>query len=257
MENFLLIFTAFWFGAALGSFANAAAMRTAADKKWWGRERSVCDSCGRTLSARDLIPLVSFTALGGRCRMCGAKIPARHFLAELAAAAALSLSAWRFGSSSAFFFSAASLPFIIFHSLTDIETGYIYDSWAIAMTAAGLLLRAPHGAGALIDGALGAAAGFASIGAIIAASRGKMGFGDATLAAGIGAFMGLKMTFVALYTGFLCGGIAVLPLLIAKKVTRKTAVPFGPFLCAGMLSAMFFGKYILLFLGFATSWPWL
>ena len=257
MEDALLIFTAFWLGAALGSFANAAAMRTAADKKWWGSERSVCDSCGRTLSARDLIPVVSFIALGGRCRMCGAKIPLRHFTAELAAAAVLSFCAWRFGLSSAFFFSAAALPFMAFHSLTDIETGYIYDSWAIAMAACGLLLRIPHGAGAVVDGAFGAAAGFALMAAILIASRGKMGFGDAMLAMGIGAFMGLKMTILALYLGFLAGGITVLPLLIAKKVTRKTAVPFAPFLFAGMLAAMFFGKFILLLFGFSPSWPWL
>ncbi|MCR5336274.1 MAG: prepilin peptidase [Synergistes sp.] len=257
MERSLLTISAFWLGAALGSFANAAAMRTAAGRKWWGAERSVCDSCGKELSARDLIPVVSFIALGGRCRSCGAKIPLRHLTAEIAAAAVLSFAALRFGLSSAFFFSAAALPFAAFHTLTDIETGYIYDSWAIAMAAAGLLLRVPHGAAALADGAAGAAAGFASMCAIIAASRGKMGLGDAMLAAGIGAFMGLKMTFAALYLAFLAGGITVLPLLIAKKVTRRTAVPFGPFLCAGMLAAMFFGSTILTLFGFMPSWPWL
>ena len=101
------------------------------------------------------------------------------------------------------------------------------------------------------------AAGFALMAAILIASRGKMGFGDAMLAMGIGAFMGLKMTILALYLGFLAGGITVLPLLIAKKVTRKTAVPFAPFLFAGMLAAMFFGKFILLLFGFSPSWPWL
>ncbi|MBQ9882427.1 MAG: prepilin peptidase, partial [Synergistes sp.] len=109
MERYLLTISAFWLGAALGSFANAAAMRTAAGRKWWGAERSVCDSCGKELSARDLIPVVSFIALGGRCRSCGAKIPLRHLTAEIAAAAVLSFAALRFGLSSAFFFSAAAL----------------------------------------------------------------------------------------------------------------------------------------------------
>ena len=257
MEKAILTFFAFWLGAALGSFANAAAMRTDAGKKWWGKERSVCDACGRALSARDLVPLLSFVALGGRCRSCGAKIPPRHFFAEIVGAALLSLLAWRFGPAPAFLFAAAALPFAAFHSLTDLYTGYIYDSWAIAMAVCGLVMRLPHGLSAVVDGALGAAAGFAVIGAIIIVSRGKMGVGDAMLMLGIGAFMGLKMTLISLYLGFLAGGAVVLPLLAAKRVTRKSAIPLGPFLCAGMFFAMLFGGAMLYFLGFAASWPWI
>ncbi len=62
------IFIGFAAGAVIGSFINAAAMRTVAEKKWWGSERSVCDNCGRTLNAFDLIPIVSYLVLAGRCR---------------------------------------------------------------------------------------------------------------------------------------------------------------------------------------------
>ena len=79
-ETILYYFIAFCYGAVIGSFINAAAMRTVADKKWWGNERSVCDSCGRILSALELIPVVSYIVLGGKCRTCGKKIAPRHFI---------------------------------------------------------------------------------------------------------------------------------------------------------------------------------
>ncbi|MDO5114586.1 MAG: prepilin peptidase [Synergistaceae bacterium] len=250
------IFLGFCIGAALGSFANAAAMRTVAEKKWWGGERSVCDSCGERLSSCDLIPVVSYILLQGRCRRCRAKIPPRHFLAELAGGLFCALSFWRFGLSPAFFFCVAATPFLAFNTLTDLDSGYIYDSWALAMAAAGMAARIWGGPPALLDGAAGAAAGFGFIGLIILLSRGRMGLGDAMLMLGIGAFMGLKLTLLSLYLGFMCGGAVVIPLLLAGRVTRKTAVPLGPFLCAGMAAAIFFGEKILTLFGYPASWPW-
>lgn len=256
IESFY-IFASFFIGAAVGSFANAAAMRTVAEKKWWGSERSVCDSCGRVLTAIDLIPVISYAALRGRCRTCGSRIPPRHFAAEAVCGLLMSLFFWRFGLSWPFAFAAASLVFLAFNTMTDIECGYIYDSWPLAMAACGMLLRIGGGWPALLDGALGAAAGAGVIGLIIIASFGRMGLGDAVLMIGIGAFMGWKLTLVALYMGFMCGGVVVIPLLIAGRVTRKTAVPLGPFLCAGMVVAMLFGERLLMRLGFLTAWPWI
>lgn len=257
MINSVYIIAGFFIGAAVGSFANAAAMRTVAEKKWWGSERSVCDSCGRVLTPFDLIPVVSYIVLQGRCRTCRAPIPPRHFIAEVACGALMSLFVWRFGITWALAFSAVSLLFLAFNTLTDIECGYIYDSWPLAMAVCGLALRAAGGWHAVIDGALGSAAGAGVIGLIILASFGRMGLGDAVLMIGIGAFMGWRLTLVALYMGFMCGGVIVIPLLIAGKVTRKTAVPLGPFLCAGMVVAMLFGERLLARLGFVSLWPWI
>ena len=256
MVGGIYIFLGFCLGAALGSFANAAAMRTVSEKKWWGRDRSVCDSCGRVLSSCDLIPVISFVVLQGRCRGCRAPIPLRHFTTELSCGALAALFTWRFGLTPALAFAGASLPFLAFNTLTDLETGYIYDSWAVAMAVCGMLLRAAHGWPGLLDGLFGALAGFGVIGAIIVASRGRMGLGDAVLMLGIGAFMGFKLSLLSLYLGFMCGGLVVIPLLLAKMVTRKTAVPLGPFLCAGMVLSMLFGSKILPYLGYITQWPW-
>ena len=252
----LFFILAFFLGASSGSFACAAASRTAAGAKWWGLERSRCDCCGAALAPRDLVPALSFLALRGRCRFCGARIPRRCFAAELVCGALCALFLWRFGASYSFLFSSASLPFLAFHTITDADTGYIYDSWAFAMAGAGLLLRFAGGFSAVLDGAAGAAAGFAFIYAIIFLSRGRMGAGDAVLMLGIGAFMGLKFTAAALYAGFMSGGVIALVLLAAGKVTRKSAVPLGPFLCAGSAAAMLFGGELAEYLGLTVPWPW-
>lgn len=253
----LFFILAFFLGASFGSFACAAASRTEAGVKWWGRERSRCDGCGAVLAPRDLVPVLSFLALRGRCRFCGARIPRRCFAAELVCGALCALFLWRFGASYSFLLSSASLPFLAFHTITDADTGYIYDSWAFAMAGAGLLLRLAGGFSAVLDGAAGAAAGFAFIYAIIFLSRGRMGAGDAVLMLGIGSFMGLKFTAAALYIGFMAGGVTAIALLAAKKVTRKSAVPLGPFLCFGSAAAMLFGGKFTEYLGFTVSWPWI
>ncbi|MDD4159326.1 MAG: A24 family peptidase [Synergistaceae bacterium] len=252
----IFIFLGFMAGAVIGSFINAAAMRTVAEKKWWGRERSVCDKCGRELNSFDLVPVISYLVLQGRCRTCLSVIPPRHFIAELTGGILGAFSVWYWGLSAPLFFSFIALFFMLFHSLTDIESGYIYDSWAIASAVVSLLARIPGGLPALIDGALGAILGFALIYAIVLISGGGMGTGDAMMMIGIGALMGWKLTILSLYLGFMTSGLIVIPLLLAKKINRKDAIPLGPYLAAGCILAIFTGRYIFDYLGLSLGWPW-
>lgn len=253
----IYIFIGFLTGAVIGSFINAAAMRTIAGKKWWGSERSVCDSCGRILSAPDLIPVVSYLVLQGRCRTCRQPIAPRHFLTEFGAGVLGALFVWRCGVTPALAFAFTAMFFLLFHTLTDIESGYIYDVWALAMAAAGVVLRLFGGFPALLDGALGAALGFGAIYAIVLVSRGGMGVGDAMLMMGVGAVFGWRPTVLCLYLGFMTGGLIVIPLLLMKKISRKDCIPLGPFLAAGSILTIFFMRPIFEYLGFALKWPWL
>ena len=253
----IYIFLGFWVGAVIGSFINAAAMRSVAEKKWWGSERSVCDHCGRVLTAPDLIPVISYIVLQGHCRTCRNPIHPRHFLTEAGAGVIGALFVWHFGQTAALYFSFTALFFLLFHTLTDIECGYIYDSWALSMAVAGLLLRFWGGIPALIDGAAGAALGFIFIYAIVVISHGGMGMGDAMLMLGTGAMLGWKMTILSLYLGFMIGGVIVIPLLAAKKISRKDSIPLGPFLSAGVILTIFTGTWIFEYFGFSQTWPWI
>lgn len=252
----LLLVSVFFLGSSLGSFINAVAMRTVAEEKWWGFERSKCDSCGRVLAFLDLLPVISYLLLRGKCRSCSAKIKFRHLLAEILMGATAVALVCFIGHSSLLFFSLAMLPFLLFHSLTDIESGYIYDSWCVAMLIVALLIRIVGGLPAIMDGILGMALGFGIIVLIIVVSRGGMGFGDAMLMLGTGAFLGWKMTVLALYLGFLSGGALVIPLLLMKKVSRKDSIPLGPFLMFGALLTFFLGNSVASYFGISLPWPW-
>ncbi|MDR1471456.1 MAG: prepilin peptidase [Synergistaceae bacterium] len=251
---------AFAVGACAGSFINAVAMRTAAGKKWWGRARSACDNCGTALKSADLVPVVSYLMLAGKCRYCKAAIKPRHFAAEMVSAALTAALFWRWGVSPALAVSVAVLWFSLFNSLTDIENGYIYDVWAIALGVAGLLMRMAGGWNAVLDGLLGGALGFCFIAAIIVVSRGGMGWGDAVLMLGIGGAVGWKYCALSLYLGFVVGGVVVLPLMAVKKLKRRDAIPMGPFLAAGSVLALFAGNALVSrfgdVIGRYPGWPW-
>ena len=247
----------FVIGACLGSFINATAMRVVAGRKWWGSERSVCDSCGKTLASKDLVPLFSFAFLLGRCRYCKSAIKPRHFLAEIACGAGLTALYLKFGVSMAFVISAVLFLFLLFNSLTDIESQYIYDLTAIAPGVVCLVLRIAGGWDAVLDGIIGAGVGFGVIFLIIVLSRGGMGWGDATLMLGCGAALGWKYSAIALYTGFMCGGAVIIPLFLMKKLKRKDAVPLGPFLAVGTYLTLFIGDVVLRRFALYSNWPWL
>jgi len=254
------IIFAFAAGTCAGSFINAAAMRTVADKKWWGNERSVCDKCGHMLGPMDLIPVVSYLLMSGKCRYCKTPIQPRHFVAEIISGVFTAALFWRWGMSPALGVSLLVFWFSLFNSLTDFENGYIYDAWALAPGVIGLLARIPGGMPAVMSGVLGAALGFGFIAMIILLSRGGMGWGDAMLMAGIGAAVGWKYCAFSLYIGFLVGGIVVVPLMLAKKLKRKDAVPLGPFLAVGSLVILFFGNPLVArfgrIIGDYPGWPW-
>lgn len=201
--------------------------------------------------------LAALTVYGKKKRgRRGGLWPRRGIYAALCLAAACSLTAWRVQEILPLIFSFAALAFLLFHSLTDIENGHIYDLPVAMMAAAGLLLRLSGGAPALIDGALGAAAGFFLVCAVCALSRGGMGAGDATLMLGTGALLGWRLTLIAFYCGVMFGGLFVIPMLLMKKIKAKDAVPLAPFIASGSLVSILVGESVCLMVGMSLTWPW-
>lgn len=138
-------------GGCMGSFLNVAAQRTVEGRPWWGRERSVCDSCGHVLSAAELVPVVSWLFQRGRCRVCHAPISARYPLVELIAAIGSAGLVWRWAGVSpwACALSLAGLAGLLLNALTDWECGDVFDAFALATGVAGGLLRFLGGAAEL------------------------------------------------------------------------------------------------------------
>ncbi len=257
-------------GGCMGSFLNVAAQRTVEGRPWWGRERSVCDSCGHVLSAAELVPVVSWLFQRGRCRVCHAPISARYPLVELIAAIGSAGLVWRWAGVSpwACALSLAGLAGLLLNALTDWECGDVFDAFALATGVAGGLLRfLGGGGGALLDGALGAAAGWGIFAFIILITRGGMGWGDACFMGGIGAVLGWKFTLLAFYLGIMVGGVGVFFLIFCGRVRlgRRDSIPLVPYLAVGCYFTLLWGPQMLALLGvhfampraFLPSWPFL
>ncbi|MDR1376599.1 MAG: prepilin peptidase [Synergistaceae bacterium] len=251
-------------GACLGSFLNVVAHRSVEGRPWWGKERSVCESCGKELSASELIPLVSWLIQGGRCRNCNAILSPRYFIVELVGAAAAGLLAWRWGFSWAYALSMVGAFGFLLSALTDYEARDVFDIFALVMGLAGLLLRLIGGRSAVIDGLAGAAAGWGVFAVIIFVSRGGMGWGDACLMGGAGAVLGWKMTLLAFYLGVVAGSMGVVWLMFRGKVKwgRGDSIPLVPYLAVGGIVTFLYGPQILNVIGLRfqffsqAGWPW-
>ena len=231
-------------GAMAGSFANVAIHRLPRRESLVA-PRSRCPKCGHPIRARDNIPVLSYLALRGRCRDCGALISWRYPLVEVITAL-LFLAVWR-----GFGFSPTALHGVVFALLVvvvlfvDLEHRIIPNALTYPGLAAGLLLawgEGPRGFLIALLAALGAGLTFFAIAVL---SRGGMGGGDIKLAAVMGAFLGWPDIVAAMFLSFTLGGLVGLALLLTGIRRRKDPVPFGPFLAIGGLAALFWGEAMI------------
>ena len=217
----------FLLGAALFSFMNVVAWRLPRGMDPL-KGRSVCPQCGHTLGAPDLVPVFSWLFLRGRCRHCGAHIPARYLLVELLGGVLALGCTWRYGA-------AYALP-----------GGLFGMSWAallaLAVCGAVSVLLSPADWLPHVIGALCVSVPMFLLCLVI---DGAFGGGDIKLMAAAGLFLGWQNTLLAMFFGIVFGGMYGIYLLATKKAGKKDHFAFGPFLCAGIVIAMLFGGPVL------------
>ena len=261
------LITAGILGACLGSFLNVAAHRSLQGRPWWGNERSVCESCGHILGVFELIPIISWLMLRGRCKVCKAKISVRYILVEIVCAVLAVIILARWGLSWAALLVGAGTCGLVVNSLTDIESGEVLDVFTITPGVIALVIRIAGGKWAVLDGLSGAFTGWGIFALIILLSRGGMGWGDAVFMCGMGAVLGWRFTLLAFYMGIMTGGVWAIALLIIGRVKwgRHDSLPLVPFLSVGCFAAMIWGVEIFAWLTqrmkysgvFITSWPFM
>ncbi|HXF71570.1 MAG TPA: prepilin peptidase [Actinomycetota bacterium] len=233
-------------GLVIGSFLSVVVHRVPR-RESVVRPRSRCPACGTQLRARDNVPLVSYLLLRGRCRSCGARIPASYPLLEAATGALFVAAATAFREPYVAAVMAAFLAVLLALSLIDLRhrilpNRIVYPSvpaFAILIAAGALAGEGFDLRGALV-GFLGYGGGLLLV--ALVSPRG-MGMGDVKLAALIGLVvgsLGASRVLVAAGAGILLGGIAAVAALLAGR-GRKEAIPFGPFLAAGAAAAVLLG----------------
>jgi prepilin signal peptidase PulO-like enzyme (type II secretory pathway) len=284
--NSLMLFV---FGTAIGSFINVLALRYKEGEAIFFTKsiggRSHCNSCKRTLVWYELIPLLSYIFLLGKCRTCKAKLNPQYPLIEAACGlltATLPAALFMHLGGSALLrtqegvlllvFVVAAWMFVTFTALTltaiDIRLKIIPDETNIFLAILGLVLlfsrfildkASAYGAfsgptAQILGGSdnlfisSGIAVLFAILlfGGIVLLTRGRgMGMGDVKLAIPMALILGWPDTLIAFVAAFIIGSVVGIFQMARKKATMKAMLPFGPFLIAGMYVAVFFGRDIL------------
>jgi leader peptidase (prepilin peptidase) / N-methyltransferase len=232
-------------GAIAGSFLNVVAYRLPRrESVVW--PRSHCPHCGAAVRSRDNVPILSYVLLRGRCRSCSAAISRRYPLVEALTAALCVGAVLAHPAGVRLVLGILTVLVLVPAALIDLEHRIIPNR----LTAAGALLALV--AGTVLDPAgepqrliAGAAAGGLLLVAALA-YPGGMGMGDVKLTGVMGLLLGRAVAAAMLIAMF--SGVLVGMLVIARKGTRegrKTAIPFGPFLAVGGLSAIFAGEQIV------------
>lgn len=215
-------------GLMLGSFATCAGHRLAHGGSVLIPARSFCPACGHTLNWHDNLPLIGWLLQGGRCRHCGAKIPLRYPLTELACAAFLAGAAQVFGPTGHWFVAAVYGVLFLVLALIDLDTYTLPDMLTLPGAAAALacsaLLPPAHTLGIGWQQALwGALAGGGGLWAIAEGYRRLRGFegmglGDAKLMLLVGALLGpLAVAVTLVVAAFLALPFAVLAAVQAQR----------------------------------------
>ena len=239
----------FIFGTAIFSFLNVVIYRLPA-KEDFVKGRSKCPNCGHVLSFLDMVPILSWILLGRKCRYCGAKISARYPIVEALGGIAAVTCVMVYG-----FSIYALLAFVLCSLLTcvgfiDHDTMLIPDGLNIAIALIGIptvfltegVKWYEHIIGAFIISA------FMLVLALIIPQA--FGGGDIKLMAACGFFLGWKNAVFAFFIAILTGGVIAVIMLLGKEKDKKALISFGPFICIGVVTAMFFGDRVIdLYLG--------
>ena len=227
-------------GAILGSFIATLALRWPDGRSLGGR--SACDGCGRGLGPVELVPLVSFAVLAGRCRTCRMPIAALHWQVEVAAAAIGALSGWL--SPDPVGVGGAVFGWLLLTlALLDLRAWWLPDILTALLAAAGLLGGVLGLGPPMTDRLIGGAAGFALlwvVGVVYRRVRGRqgMGGGDPKLLGGIGLWLGWAMLPPVLLAACLLGlGVAIVARIGGRAVARDDPLPLGALLAAAAYPA--------------------
>ena len=246
-------------GFAVGSFVHCWAWRSVNGESVL-KGRSHCTSCAHVLAVKDLIPVVSWIALKGKCRYCGEPIPVRSLVVELLCGAVFAGIVLVYGISwqslELMAFSAA----LVFLSLTDLDSFKIPNATILFMVA----VRIAYMAYAFFAGLMtvddivffaGSAigAGIALTFVVIVADkvlgRESMGGGDVKLLAVAGLYFGWRQWLLLLILSCVIG--IIVALVSQRRAggdednSSKTPIPFGPSIAAACVIVMFSGSFVL------------
>jgi leader peptidase (prepilin peptidase) / N-methyltransferase len=264
----LLITTAVIAGLMIGSFLNVVIHRLPKlmERQWRSEcaeltggtppaverydlvvPRSSCPACGHRITALENIPIASYMALGGKCSACGSRISWRYPVVEALAGLLAGFIAWKYGLSAAMLGALAFAWAMIALTFIDLDTFYLPDSITLPLLWAGLLINVAGTYTDLRSAVIGAAGGYLALWSVywlfkLVTGKEGMGYGDFKLLAAIGAWLGWKMLPLVILLSSFVGAAVGIALIVFAQRGRSVPIPFGPYLAAAGLIALFWGE---------------
>ncbi len=244
-------------GILVGSFINVVVFRSKNNEPFW-KGRSKCRICEEPIAPVDLIPVVSFFALKGRCRKCSATIEWQYPVVEIVcgllfgvlfarAAFAFGIPEWIDQADwvALFIRDVVIAMFLVIIFVYDLRYTYILDRFSIPAMIIALLFNIGLGADPadlLLGGFL--LGSFFAIQYLV--SGGKwVGGGDVRMGLLMGFLLGISYGVVALFIAYIVGAFVGVGLILLKKRKMDSQVPFGTFLAGATIITMIFGSHIL------------
>ncbi len=238
-------------GLAVGSFLNLCSDRLPRGQSILS-PLSRCDECGHPLAAIDLVPLLSYLWLGGRCRYCSTPLPPRLPLVELTAGLLFAFLFWWYGLSLQLFMALVYACLLIVIFVIDLEHGLIldrviYPAMALAVVFSffwpGISSFWPKIG--VASSLLGGVAAMLFMLVPFLVYPGGMGGGDVKLAAFGGLATGFPQALLFVIISAIGGGLVAAFLLIFGLRKRRDPIPFGPFLASAIMVTLIWGEGIV------------
>lgn len=240
--QFLLMLYVFIFGLLIGSFLNVVIYRVP-NKISVAKGRSFCPKCHTPIKGYHNIPVFSFLFLKGKCAYCQEKITWRYPVIELVTGVfgLFTVSTYGFTLESLVVFGIGAI--LLCMTMIDMDTMTIPNGLVIALMIPGVLSVFAFPEVSLVSRGIGILVVSVPMILMSCVIPGAFGGGDIKLMGVAGFILGWESTLLGTFIGILAGGIYGMVLL--QKKTKEKHMAFGPYLCLGIMVALFYGKPII------------
>lgn len=245
MESIFIFLYVYMFvvGACITSFINVVIYRLPLGISV-AKGRSFCPACHHQLSAIDLIPILSWVTLGGKCRYCQAKIPVRDTFLEVIGGLLGVLCFHHYGMNWMTLISFVFSMILIAITMIDFDTMTIPNSLVIACVII-VIISYPFIEISILERIIGFFIVSLPLYLLNYVIPDCFGGGDIKLLAVCGLLLGWQNLLVGMFIAILTGGSYAGYLLISRKVEKGTHIAFGPYICFGMFLALLYGQSLL------------
>jgi leader peptidase (prepilin peptidase)/N-methyltransferase len=215
------------------------------------KPRSTCPHCGHKITALENVPIISYLVLRGRCSSCKAPISARYPIIEAVVALLFAAAGWRFGEPAKLVLALVIISILVSLTMIDADTLLLPDSLTLSLLWLAIIADALGiGLVPLFDGVIGAAAGYLvfwllATGFKLLRGIEGMGGGDFKLLAALGACFGWSALLPIVLLSAGVGSVVGIGLMLARRATMLSRLPFGVYLAPAGVIMLFFGAALI------------